>query len=106
MKKPGRPKMSIEQHLGKDSYISRMSKELNRDYSPSVAEKIPIGQPTYEEAKRVLVDVYETIGPTEALYCIRNFKVQSLSTMRPYDYPDFISLCKEKLVQYRAKTKV
>lgn len=96
MKKIGRPKMSREQHLAgyKETLNTRIRVER---YEKRKAQDIPVDDPTYEEAKEILTQVYEKVGPTAALKSLNKFECQKLSSMDKIYFDRFIAHCKELL---------
>lgn len=81
MKKMGRPKMTIEEHLG----LHLKKKEMFEE------------PPTYEEAKAILIQVYQKLGPIDARTIIEQFEVERLSDMKPHQFGLFIDKCKNAL---------
>ena len=69
----GRPKMSFREHLGLSD------------------------EPSYNDAKDALVQVYETKGPGAAVSLLTRFEVEKLSELPKRHFGKFITLCRELL---------
>lgn len=72
-KKLGRPKMSLMQHLGLSD------------------------EPSYKDAKDMLVEVYEHKGQDAAVKILQQFKAEKLSSLKPRHFARFIKLCRQAL---------
>lgn len=97
MKKMGRPKLPIKHHVGHELWHKIYT---NKKKPHKEAELIPVDDPTYQDCRVVLEDLYEKVGPSECIRVLTKFECDRLSDMDPKHFTRFIAHCKE-LMGYR-----